>query len=75
MPLKQPSQKSQYRLVDLWNSKYPAGTPVKVRLDDDSVVAAKTAGPAWVLGGHTAVVRLEDGVKSPAYMLTRCTPL
>lgn len=55
--------------VRSWNEKYPVGSNVEVALDDGSIKETKTASQAWVLGGHTAVVKLE-GICG-AYALSR----
>ncbi len=60
------------REVALWNRLFPIGTPVKVRRDDGSELATKTRSEAWVLGGHTAVVKV-DGFTG-GYLLERVTP-
>ena len=56
-----------------WNSKYPVGKPVEVTLDGGSIKETKTASEAWVLGGHTAVIKLE-GI-SGGYALNRVRPM
>lgn len=55
-----------------WNSKNPVGCNVEVTLDDGSLKETKTASEAWVLGGHTAVIKLE-GIAG-GYALNRVRP-
>lgn len=52
-----------------WNAKHPVGCKVEVTLDDGSIKETQTASEAWVLGGHTAVIKLE-GI-SGGYSLSR----
>lgn len=52
-----------------WNAKNPVGSKVEVTLDDGSIKETLTTSPAWVLGGHTAVIKLE-GI-SGGYSLKR----
>lgn len=63
---------SKQKKVDDWNAKYPAGTPVKVKLDNGSIKETTTRSEADLLGGHTPVVWLE-GIRG-CYLLDRCTP-
>jgi len=46
-----------------WNSKHPAGTPVQrfklMHPRREPAEKTITDGPAWVLSGHSAVVRLK----------------
>lgn len=46
---------------DDWNAKYPVGTEViyQVYKPDGPKNEARTTSGAWVLGGHSAVVRLD----------------
>jgi hypothetical protein len=60
-------------MVDAWNAKHPAGTAVRVILDDGSTKETRTRGAAEVLGNHSAVVWLEGF--SSCYLLGRCAPL
>lgn len=55
-----------------WNSKHPVGTLVEVTKDDGSIEETLTASEAWVLGGHTAVIKLV-GI-SGGYALNRVRP-
>lgn len=71
-------QGDPYSQVEVWNARYPVGTPVDVTQDDGSVVVSKTRSEAWVLGhsstsrGHTAVVMYEG--RSGGYLLSRVKP-
>ena len=51
--------KKDVKLVLDWNKEHPEGTAVTVRLDDGTTINSKTTSEAWLLGGHTAVVKLE----------------
>lgn len=59
--------------VDRWNADHPVGTAVVVRLDSGERRLTETRSPAWVLGGHTAVV-LARGI-SGAHLLARVKAL
>lgn len=68
------------RAVDLWNTRYPIGTPVTAypgaRPSDDSHcerLITRTRSEAQVLGGHTAVVWV-DG-HSACIALTHVDPV
>ena len=67
MPMKRKSAAAQQRQVDAWT--HPIGTPVAVRRDSGTVLETVTTSPAWLLGGHTAVIMV-DGI-SGAYLLER----
>ena len=56
-----------------WNEQNAIGTVVEVTLDDRSIKETKTASEAWVLGGHTAVIKLE-GI-SGGFSLSRVRPI
>lgn len=64
--------KAEQEDVDNWNAKHPVGTEVRVMRDFGGPVFTKTRSEAWMLGGHTAVIMLED--ISGAYSLDRCKP-
>jgi len=51
---------SAERNVVVWNAEVSAGAPVNYRKDDGSVIETFTRSQARVLGGHTAVVWLEN---------------
>lgn len=68
-----PNRRNPEKWVNDWNSKYPVGKPVEVTLDDGSIKETKTASEAWVMGGHTGVIKLE-GI-SGGYALSRVRPL
>jgi hypothetical protein len=46
--------------VDQWNSQHPPATCVRYWsfTKDDPGEWGITEGPAWILGGHTAMVRI-----------------
>lgn len=48
--------------VDAWNASCPIGTPVTAYPDtrDDEPVLSRTRTVAWMAGGHTPVVMVED---------------
>ena len=58
--MKHNSVKHQEKLVREWNEKYPVGTPVIVKMDDETEVRTETVHEATMLGGHTAVAWLKD---------------
>ena len=58
--------------VEDWNSKYPPGTRVVLTDDLDQEHETVTRSPAWVIGGHTAVVEVEG--RAGGYSLSRITP-
>lgn len=64
-----PNPRKMEAMASDWNSKHPIGSKVEVTLDDGSIKATKTSSEAWVMGGHTAVIKLE-GV-SGGYSLSR----
>ena len=74
---KRPSPKEQEQACEIWNLKYPIGTPVTVEMDSGEIRATTTRSVAWMLGaepsrkdpGHSAVV-LMDGI-SGCYLLSR----
>jgi hypothetical protein len=68
-PSKMPRRLNPQNLVLDWNLKFEIGQPVDVTLDDGNVMESKTESEAWVLGGHSAVIKLE-GI-SGGYSLTR----
>lgn len=57
------------RLVEEWNAACPVDTAVEVTLDDGKIMKSRTTTPAWVMGGHSAMVTV-DGI-SGGYMLSR----
>lgn len=57
--------------VAAWNAAYPIGTAVMVSKDDHSVVRGVTTSAAWMLGGHTAVIKV-TGI-SGCFALARVT--
>ncbi len=75
MSMKAPKPKTLGQLnmeVDLFNARYPIGTPVLLKKDNGETTETKTRSKAQVSGGHSAVVWLE-GV-SGYYLLDRVTP-
>lgn len=63
------SPKLNQAKVNIWNRKHAIGTPVSVLNDDGSTTKTKTASDAWLMGGHSAVIRLEG--YSGGYLLSR----
>lgn len=60
---------SEETKVKEWNMKYPIGTDVELTDDFGIKHKRQTSSEAWLLGGHTAVVKVKD---SPAaYLLDR----
>jgi len=59
--------------VDLFNARYPIGTPVLLKRDNGQTMETKTRSKAQVSGGHSAVIWLEN--VSGYYLLDRVTPL
>jgi len=59
-------------LVAFWNAANPIGTRVLVTLDAGSVLRTRTKSAAWMLGGHTAVIKV-DGIAG-GYLLNRVRP-
>lgn len=51
---------NEHQKVVKWNADIPVGTPVKYLRDDGSTLSTATRSAAEVLGGHTAVVWLDD---------------
>jgi hypothetical protein len=62
----------QQRRVDDWNRAHPVGTPVTVRKDAGEILETRTRSRAELLGGHTAVIWL-DNVRG-CYALERVQP-
>jgi hypothetical protein len=59
-------------LVEEWNTRYPVGTPVIVDEDNGTTSKTATRSDARILGGHSAVVWLDD--RPGCFMLERITP-
>lgn len=68
-----PSLKEQQQAVADWNSHWSPGVLVEVRLDGGTLQVTRTRSEAWLLGGHTAVVLVEQ--IAGAYSLWRFRPL
>ncbi len=64
-----PNPKLEQQLVDSWNSLNTVGCQVIVTMDDGSHLPTTTISDAWVMGGHSAVVKIA-GI-SGAYSLKR----
>lgn len=60
-------------LVAHWNAVYPVGMPVDLREDSGAITRTATRSPAWVMGGHSAMVMVEG--RSGGYDLTRLAPV
>lgn len=69
MQHKRPAPKQQQKAVDEWNSHWPIGTNVIVKMDDGQIRNTQTRSEAWLMGGHTAVISV-DGIAG-GYMLSR----
>lgn len=63
----------QSKLVEDWNAKHAEGTAVTVAKDDGRIQRTVTLSEAWLLGGHTAVIKLH-GI-SGCYSLERVKPV
>lgn len=50
-------REQQRKLVEEFNASTELGTDVKV-VKGDQVITTKTCSKAWLLGGHTALVKL-----------------
>jgi hypothetical protein len=48
------------RQVSLWNDDVEVGASVYFINDLGKITATRTRSKAWVLGGHSAVVMIED---------------
>jgi hypothetical protein len=59
--------------VEAWNSKYPVRTLVEVTRDNGIVEETRTTSEAWVVRGHSAVVKLV-GIAA-CYSLNRVRPV
>lgn len=60
-------------MVNAWNSRFPVGTPVKCRMDDDKDIKTVTTSDAQILSGHSAVIWMRD--ISGCYLLDRVRAL
>ncbi|MFI9845173.1 hypothetical protein ACIHFD_49700 [Nonomuraea sp. NPDC051941] len=59
-----------------WNARRPVGTPVRywpIMGEPESMVT-RTRSPAWVLGGHTPVVMVDDVAGGVALSHVRLEP-
>jgi hypothetical protein len=45
--------------IEAWNRAHVIGEPIKYRDDYGKVIESKTLSEAWVLSGHTAVIKIE----------------
>lgn len=71
---RQPTQPSALQLnqqVTSWNARYPVGSSVSYR-SRSKLIGTKTTSEAWIMGGHSVMVRLE-GV-SGAYSIDHLKP-
>jgi len=74
--MKRPKRKSEHELIEqvtAWNDHRAVGTDVIVRLDDGTDRQTKTTSEAWVMGGHSAMIKVE-GI-SGGYDLDRVRPV
>lgn len=58
--------------VDNWNAANAVGTPIKYKDDHGKIIESKTTSEAWVLGGHSAVIKIEG--RSGCYDFERILP-
>ncbi len=58
--------------VENFNLKTPVGSKVFVTYDDGSKVETETTSKAYLLGGHTPVIHLQD--VTGCYLLNRVKP-
>lgn len=63
------AKRTMQEKVGEWNAKNLPGINVVVTEDDDTATRTTTRSEAYLLGGHTAVIMLED--RRGAYMLDR----
>ena len=56
-------------MVIMFNNKMKIGDKIKVEQDDGQVVEWTVKSPASILGGHTAVIWVEE--KAGCYLLER----
>jgi hypothetical protein len=57
---KPPTLKSQQKLVEKINAAYNTGDKVYVKLDTGKIVVWTIKAPASLLGGHTAVIWIDE---------------
>lgn len=57
------------RQVEAWNAKYAPGIAVEVKRDNGTTFRTTTQSEAWVMGGHSAMIRVE-GING-GYLLQR----
>lgn len=67
--MKYTTTKQQEQQVFNWNQENAVGCACKVRTDSGRNIKTHTKSEAYLLGGHTAVVLLEN--VSGCYMLNR----
>ena len=74
LPRRRPKTPLELRdQVVAFNTRFPVGVKVSVRMDDGRSRITTTRAPAEVLSGHSAVIWL-DGI-SGCYLLDRVSPL
>lgn len=66
---KPPSPAQLAAQVKSWNSQNPVGTKVSARRDDGTSHITTTTSEAWVLSGHSAVIKLKG--TSGCFLLNR----
>jgi len=74
--MNRPKAKSEAQLyaeVNGWNTRHRVGTGVTVTMDDGMKLSTYTTSPAWLMGGHSAVIKV-NGI-SGGYSLDRVQPL
>ncbi len=68
------NKQQQERLVSIWNRRHPVGTAIDftaIKRVAETTTRHNTRSPAWLLGGHTAVVLLEG--RTGAVSIEHCT--
>jgi len=71
--VKRPNPEKLQAQCDAFNSKYPIGQQVFVRMDNGEQRFTITRSEAQVLSGHSAVIWLRD--ITGCYLLDRVTPV
>lgn len=65
--------KQQEQSVFNWNQENTVGCACEVKTDIGTTIKTHTKSEAYLLGGHTAVILVEN--ISGCYMLSRVTPI
>lgn len=64
-----PNPRNAQRAADQFNERHPVGTPVFLTLDSGKEIETRTRSAAWVIGEHSAIVKVEG--KSGGYAINR----